>query len=100
MGRKIYDKSIKDLFRDFAAQQKEKETFSVLDAVTWFHDYYPKIKSSSVRAHLIRLTVNNPTRVHYGAGKDDDLFFREDSGPSENSFLKKIPHPFVTDVPP
>jgi hypothetical protein len=78
MGRKIYDKSIKELFRVFADQQKE--IFSVQDAITWFHDYYPKIKSSSVRAHLIRLTVNNPTRVHYGARKDDDLFFREDSG--------------------
>ena len=96
MGRKIYDKSIKELFRVFADQQKEKETFSIQDAITWFHDYYPKIKSSSVRAHLIRLTVNNPTRVHYGAGNDDDLFFREDSGAIRKFIPEKDPPPIYT----
>jgi hypothetical protein len=93
MGRKIYDKSIKELFRVFADKQKEKETFSVQDAIIWFHDYYPKIKSASVRAHLIRLTVNNPTRVHYGAGNDDDLFFRENSGAIRKFIPEKDPLP-------
>ena len=80
MGKKIYDKSIRELFHVFAAQLKQGETFSVRDTIIWFHKHYPKIKSSSVRAHLIRLTVNNPTRVYYGAGSDDNLFFRENSG--------------------
>ena len=47
--------------------------------VAWFAQRYPKIKEGTISAHLIRLSTNAPSRVHYGAKPgDDDLFFQID----------------------
>ena len=79
MGKQIYHKPIWLLFRDFADELAQNEIFSPQTAVSWFRKKYPKIKEGAVRAHLIRLTTNSPTRVHYKATKKDDLFFKIDS---------------------
>jgi hypothetical protein len=76
MGKQIYDKPIKSLFKDFSNTLHDKETFDPTTAINWFKKNYPEIKESSVRVHLIRLTTNNPTRIHYGAKKEDDIFYR------------------------
>jgi hypothetical protein len=45
----------------------------------WFTKKYPKIKHGTVSAHILRMSTNSPTRVHYSARpKDDDLFFKID----------------------
>jgi hypothetical protein len=47
-------------------------------AIAWFEKRYSKIKEGTVSAHLIRLSTNAPTRVHYKAKPEDDLFFQVD----------------------
>ncbi len=50
--------------------------FSKQDAVAWFARKYPKIKTGTVTAHLIRLSTNAQSRTHYNAkpGEDDVLY--------------------------
>ncbi|HWY48895.1 MAG TPA: endonuclease NucS domain-containing protein [Bryobacteraceae bacterium] len=49
--------------------------------LNWFATHYPKIKEGTVTAHLIRLSTNAPSRLHYSAKPgDDDLFFQLDGG--------------------
>lgn len=45
----------------------------------WFRERYPKIKDGTIAAHLLRMSVNSKSRVHYGAKPgEDDLFFQVD----------------------
>lgn len=45
----------------------------------WFTENYPKIKDGTIAAHLLRMSVNSKSRVHYGAKPgEDDLFFQVD----------------------
>lgn len=59
----IYDKPIWALIKDALAELPD--TFTTDDVVKWFRTNYPKIKDSSIRAHLIGVSVNNPTRRYY-----------------------------------
>lgn len=93
MGKQIYDRPIKLLFREFASTIRENETFVTKEAVDWFRKKYPKVEEGSVRAHLIRLTTNNPTRIHYKAKPDDDLFFQLESGRFRRYLPDKDPKP-------
>jgi len=53
--------------------------FSKQQAIDWFAKNYPKIKTGTVTAHLIRLSVNAPSRAHYSAKPgEDDVFFQVD----------------------
>jgi hypothetical protein len=40
-------------------------SFSVADVVAWFHEHYPKIKNSTITAHIRGLSANDPNRHHY-----------------------------------
>jgi len=58
-----------------------RSNFTREEALAWFREHYPKIKVGTVSAHLIRLSTNNRTRLHYHARPDeDDQFFQEQSG--------------------
>ena len=47
---------------------------------SWFKENYPKIKDGTIAAHLLRMSVNAPSRVHYSAkAGEDDLFYQVDS---------------------
>jgi hypothetical protein len=47
--------------------------------LNWFATHYPKIKEGTVAAHLIRLSTNAPSRLHYYAKPgEDDVFFQLD----------------------
>jgi hypothetical protein len=96
LGKQIYDKPIWLLFKDFATELKADQAFRPGDAVGWFQKKYPKINETSVKAHLIRLTTNNPTRVHYKATEKDDLFFRTDSRNLRKYSPQKDPQPIYT----
>jgi hypothetical protein len=65
------------------------------DAVlNWFATRYPKIKEGTVAAHLIRLSTNAPSRLHYYAKPgEDDIFFQLDG----SHFRRYEP---ATDPPP
>ena len=48
-----------------ALASPEGTVFSKQQAIDWFAKNYPKIKTGTVTAHLIRLSTNAPSRTHY-----------------------------------
>ena len=55
------------------------QSFARQQAIDWFAQHYPKIKRGTVQAHLIRLSTNAPTRLHYNARpNEDDVFYQLD----------------------
>ena len=78
----IYDKSVKYLFRDMV---KDLD-FSMTDIIQrqqvldWFKLKYPLIKPATISAHLIKLSTNANSRIHYNVNPngDDDLLFQKD----------------------
>ena len=81
----IYEKPTRELMHEFAAQNlKPGQVFARKDAIRWFADHYPDIKSSTVGAHVDGMSVNSPQRRHHPTIKPDsgwDLFFK--LGPRE-----------------
>ncbi len=81
----IYKKPTRELMHEFAAQKLTSgQVFSRKDAVRWFADHYPKIKSNTVGMHVEGMSVNSLSRRHHPSVKPDagyDLFFK--LGPSE-----------------
>lgn len=57
------------------------QTFTREQAIQWFAEHFPNVKQGTVAAHLIRLSTNVSTRLHYSARPDgsDDRFFKIDS---------------------
>lgn len=82
MAKRIYGKTVKELFRDLILEFKLKpgEIITREQALNWFKEKYPKIKATTVSCHCIRLSTNAPTRIHYQAGPSDDLLFQMDRG--------------------
>ena len=79
----LYEKSVKLLFRDmikYLAIQKgeviEREKIN-----SWFKTKYPLIKPGTISAHMLKLSTNAPSRIHYSVDPNgkDDLFFQIDS---------------------
>ena len=56
------------------------QVFTKEAAIDWFHDHYPLVKEGTVVAHLIRLSTNVVSRVHYNPKPTDDVFFQIDAG--------------------
>jgi len=68
-----------DMVRDLAL--KQGEILSKQRVVTWFAEHYPRVKESTIGAHLVRLSTNAPSRVHYSAKTgEDDLLYQIDGG--------------------
>jgi len=62
-----------------ALAPKSGQQFSRKDAIDWFYKHYPKIKEATISAHLIRFSINAPSRLHCSARADEDLLFQVDS---------------------
>ena len=81
----IYDKPTRELMHEFAAQRLTPgQVFSRKDAVRWFAEHYPDIKSNTVGLHVDGMSVNSTQRRHHPSikkGGGFDLFFK--LGPSE-----------------
>lgn len=79
----IYEKPVHALFKDFVNENHIEPGKKITrdDIISWFHHNYPKIKLGTISAHILRMSVNAPSRVHYGvrSNGDDDLFFQIDS---------------------
>lgn len=79
----IYEKPVrlllKDMVKDLAISRKDivrrEQIFS------WFKEKYPKIKDGTISAHLLKMSTNAPSRVHYNVNLngEDDLFYQIDS---------------------
>jgi hypothetical protein len=82
MAKSLYDKSVRELMRDmipiFGIEQGK--IFTRSQVRSWFKENYPKIKDGTISAHLLRMSVNAPSRIHYSAKPgEDDLFYQVDS---------------------
>lgn len=78
---KLYDKSVRELMRDMipALGIEQDQVFTRDQARSWFKENYPKIKEGTIAAHLLRFSVNAPSRVHFSAKPgEDDVFFQLD----------------------
>ncbi|MBL7161773.1 MAG: hypothetical protein ISS57_04145 [Anaerolineales bacterium] len=77
----IYDEPVWKLMHEMvdSLEIAVGDTFKKDDVIQWFSEKYPKIKIGTISAHLIRLSTNAPTRIHYKAKPDsDDLFYKID----------------------
>ena len=77
----IYAKPVRLLMKDMADAfaLEPSQSFSKQQAIDWFAQKYPKIKTGTINAHLIRLSTNARTRVHYNAKQiEDDVFYQID----------------------
>jgi len=79
----IYGKPVWQLMRDMVDEigLKKGQVLSKDRVLTWFADRYPKVKKGTINAHLIRMSTNARSRLHYHSKPgDDDLFFQIDGG--------------------
>ena len=79
----IYAKPVRLLMREMADSfgLKPGQSFARQQAIDWFAQHYPKIRPGTVHAHLIRLSTNAPTRLHYTAKPhEDDVLYQLDGG--------------------
>lgn len=77
----IYSKPVRFLMKDMAGafELQPGQSFTKQQAIDWFAQNYPKIKIGTISAHLIRLSTNARTRLHYNAKQnEDDVFFKID----------------------
>lgn len=93
----IYEKSVRLLMKDFVNKLNiEKGQIITRDqVVSWFKTNYPKIKVGTISAHLIKMSVNAPSRVHYNVSRsgEDNLFYQIDSSHFRLYDVDSDPHP-------
>jgi len=79
----LYEKSVKLLFRDMIKDLSvQKGDVLAREKVnSWFQQKYPLIKSGTISAHLLKLSINAPSRIHYSVDQNgkDDLLYQIDS---------------------
>jgi endonuclease len=80
----IYDQPAKVLMREFADKMLvHGQTFTNRDAVEWFSENYPKLKSNTVTMHCDGMSINSSNRKHHPSikhGSNHDLFFKLGGG--------------------
>lgn len=75
----IYDRPVKALMKEFAAQLKPGEVFGRNRVLDWFEARYGKIKPATVRAHIESMSVNSNARRNFAnvkPGSGHDLFYK------------------------
>ena len=79
----LYEKSVKLLFRDMANDLSlQKGDILERDRInSWFKQKYPLIKPGTISAHILKLSINAPSRIHYNVDQNgrDDLLYQIDS---------------------
>ena len=79
----LNEKPVRLLMQDMARAMGlvAGQSFSRIQAVQWFAEHYPNVKQGTVAAHLIRLSINVPSRLQYSPRADgsDDHFYKIDS---------------------
>lgn len=79
----LYEKPVKLLFRDMIKDLaiKKGEVIEREKINSWFKTKYPLIKPGTISAHMLKLSTNAPSRIHYSVDPNgkDDLFFQIDS---------------------
>jgi hypothetical protein len=96
----LYDKPVRLLMHDMVQDMSvSSDTIITRDQVkAWFKQNFPRIKDATITAHLLRMSVNVKSRVHYSPKpKEDDLFFRIDSKHFRLFQPKNDPAPIYSD---
>jgi endonuclease len=79
----IYEKPVWMLMKDMVKEKElQQDEIITRDEVrSWFEENYPNIKKTTVDAHLLKMSTNAHSRIHYNVNPDglDDLFFQIDS---------------------
>ena len=79
----LYDKPVKLLFRDMVEDLDiQKDEVIERDRInSWFKTNYPLVKSGTISAHMIKLSINAPSRItlYVDPNGNDDLLFQIDS---------------------
>jgi endonuclease len=79
----IYEKSVWMLMKDMVKEKElqQDEIITRDEVISWFEENYPQIKKSTIAAHLLKMSTNAHSRIHYNVNLDgnDDLFFQIDS---------------------
>ena len=99
----LYDKPVRQLMKDMipALGIGQGKVFSKDDVRSWFKLNYPRIKDGTISAHLLRLSVNAPSRVHYSAKPGgDDVFFQVDGSHFRLYAPENDPPPIYIVTPP
>jgi len=85
--KRIYDRTVKELMFEFVEQyyssgSDNSRTFNKQEILKWFDTKYPKIKLGTINAHLLKLSINAPSRIHYNVHNDgtDDLLYQINAG--------------------
>ena len=79
----IYEKSTRALLRDMltAWDLKPGQVFTAQRALKWFADNYPKLRSTTINAHLVQASTNSASRLHHpSTNESDDLLFKVGRG--------------------
>ncbi len=78
----IYEKPVRLLLTDFVTNQNitAGQIISKDQVISWFKGDYPKIKLGTISAHLIKMSTNALSRIHFNLSLtgDDDLFYQID----------------------
>jgi len=100
----LNEKPVRLLMHDMISSLGLKlgQSFTREQAVQWFAEHYPNVKPGTVAAHLIRLSTNVPTRLHFSARADgsDDKFFKIDSSHFRLYEAGRDPTPISELTPP
>jgi len=76
--KRRYGKTIRELMFEMANEKyiTGKMTIKKEDIVEWFAKKYPLIPKNTLNCQITLQTTNAPSRVHFGARIDNDLFFQ------------------------
>ena len=75
--KRMYGKTVKEIMIEYFNKLTNEDIILTKDIVNYFRDIYPKIKESTVIAHLIFFSTNAKSRIHYNGhdnGSSDLLF--------------------------
>ena len=70
---------MKDMVKE--KELKPDEMITRDEVISWFAENYPQIKKTTIAAHLLKMSTNAHSRIHYNVNLNgqDDLFFQIDS---------------------
>lgn len=98
----MYEKPIRTLMRDMVKDVglKPGQIITSEEVVSWFSEHYKKLKSSSIKAHLVMMSTNDRNRIHYTDKPENDLFFKINTGQFRLYEADKDPTPIRKDKSP
>src|SRR5688572_15729848 len=83
MARTIYDRPTRALLKDMLKEMglQPGQVFTSSRAIAWFKERYPKLRPTTISAHLTQAATNDRSRLHHpSTNASDDLLFKVASG--------------------